>query len=128
MMDLQRQKWRLKETLVFFKIAPLVFIIYSSEFFIGLGTFEIPLDIVWSYTLIILSMSSTSSGFSTEMNFPFRKQKKVASIHGVEWICRMLYLQNLVFCQKLLFKKIGFVIFFLFFQIGIDFFRLFLDI
>ena len=65
---------------------------YSSEFFIGQSTSEIP-----------LLTCNVKSRF-LEMNFQFMKQDKV-SWNWIWWVLKMLYLLNPVFHQKLLFKE-----------------------
>ena len=50
--------------------------------------------LVWSFVEVFFLMSSTFSNLSLEMDFPFRKQEKVAQ-NKVLWVKNFQYLTNL---------------------------------
>ena len=73
---LLRQKWRMNEILIFFKIVPSAFdTLIPLSFFIRWSTFEVPFLIVWSWTIIFLLISSTSTNITTELNLQLKKKK-----------------------------------------------------
>ena len=85
---LPRQKWRMKETLMFLKIVPLLSIKHLWSF---------SFDEVWSYVIIFLLMSSMFSNlFSLRWIIYFRNQKKLHHVGEYS----LLHLYNLLFCQK----------------------------
>ena len=88
------QKWKVKETLIFFKIVPLSFdtLIPLSSLLV-----ETPLnqffDIVWSCVVVLEKITCTFSIINLELNFLFRKKYKSQRTRGIWWA---MHLHNTV--------------------------------